>query len=251
MPKKYIPQQFAPRLYAEWGELLEGCTTEKKAMYLMAIIKFPNIDIPDDPIWNFLKSQIEKDYFNFVETCRANSRNARNYWADKNKDKGERSLSSVIPSLTNANEGEPKQKHITETKTETETETKTGMCNVNRKINKNKDPYINPFAQIFKDEYKKVFGKKLYLDNRQTQKICELSADIEDFENTIPVAISKLKNIDFGFDNYTPDVNWLLKDSNYTAVLNGVYDAKEKKGDSVIEEWYKNEKVKLAAKGIY
>lgn len=97
------------------------------------------------------------------------------------------------------------------------------------------DPYTNSYIKYFKDEYKKVFGKQLYLDNKQCNKICELSADIEDFKNTIPVAINKLKNIDFGFDNYTADVNWLLKDSNYTAVLNGVYDTKQNKEDAVFE----------------
>lgn len=113
------------------------------------------------------------------------------------------------------------------------------------------DPYTNSYIRLFKDEYKKVFGKQLYLDNKQCNKICELSADIEEFEKTIPLALSKLKNIDFGFDNYTPDVNWLLKDSNYTAVLNGVYDAKDKKGNEVMEKWYREQKAILAAKGIY
>ena len=140
MPKKYIPVQFAPRLYAEWGELLEGCSTEKKAEYLMAIIKFPNIDIPNDPIWNFIKSQLAKDYYNFIETCKANSRNSSNYWADKRKVKeGERSLPPDIPLLTCDNEGEPKQKQITETGTETET-----------KIDYNHNPIINKVFEIYK-----------------------------------------------------------------------------------------------------
>lgn len=97
------------------------------------------------------------------------------------------------------------------------------------------DPYTNPFIKLFKDEYQKVFGKQLYLDNRQCNRICELSADIDNFENTIQIAISKLKNIDFGFTNYTADVNWLLKDSNYTAVLNGEYDTKQSKEDEIFE----------------
>lgn len=126
MSKKYIPKQFSPHLYTEWGELLEGCSTEKKAEYLMAIIKFPNVDIPNDSIWNFMKSQLAKDYYNFVETCKANKQNSMNYWGEKRKaNEGERSLPTDIPLLTTANEGEPKQKQLTETLTGTEINTHT------------------------------------------------------------------------------------------------------------------------------
>ena len=95
------------------------------------------------------------------------------------------------------------------------------------------DPYVNPYVNIFKKEYKNHFNARLYLTAQERTKIIELASSIDDFKETIPVVIGKLKNIDFGFDNFKPTVNWLLKDSNYTAVLNGTYDKQENAQDAV------------------
>lgn len=95
------------------------------------------------------------------------------------------------------------------------------------------DPYVNPYVNTFKREYKKYFNARLYLTAQERTKIIELASSIDDFEETIPVVIEKLKNIDFGFENFKPTVNWLLKDSNYTAVLNGTYDKQESAEDAV------------------
>lgn len=225
MPRKYIPAQFAPRLYAEWGELLEGCATEKKAEYLMAIIKFPNIDIPNDPIWNFIKSQLAKDYYNFIETCKANSKNSSNYWAEKRKAKGgERSLPLDIPLLRGENEGEPKQKQLTQTPTEIETEieTETGIFLLSEK--KKSDPYINPIAEFYKKTYKEILGTNCYLSNEHRNKIIELASDIEDFKDTIPTVLKKLKDLKFDDINFKPSSTWLLKNDNYIKVLEGTFD---------------------------
>lgn len=96
------------------------------------------------------------------------------------------------------------------------------------------DPYVNPYVNIFKKEYKKNFNARLYLTAQERTKIIELASDIEDFKDTIPIVIEKLKNIDFGFENFTPNVNWLLKDSNYTAVLNGTYDKQETAEEKIL-----------------
>lgn len=98
------------------------------------------------------------------------------------------------------------------------------------------DPYVNPYVNIFKKEYKNNFNARLYLTAQERTKIIELASDIEDFKDTIPIVIEKLKNIDFGFENFTPNVNWLLKDSNYTAVLNGTYDKQESAEARIIRE---------------
>ena len=91
------------------------------------------------------------------------------------------------------------------------------------------DPYINPYIDEFKQSYTKVFNSKPYLTNDECLKICELASDIDDFKGTIPIVLAKLKEIDFGFDNWKPTANWLLKDNNYTTVLNGAYDKVHKK----------------------
>ena len=95
------------------------------------------------------------------------------------------------------------------------------------------DPFTNPLIEIFKEEYFKCFNTKPYLMSSERNKLCELAADIEGFKETIPIVLEKLKNIDFGFDNFKPTASWLLKDNNYTAVLNGTYDKQESKEDAV------------------
>lgn len=99
------------------------------------------------------------------------------------------------------------------------------------------DPYINPINEIFSKEYQKVFKNKPYLLNNQRNKLIELAAEIEDFKETIPVVIEKLKNIDFDLPNFTANYTWLLKDDNYIKVLSGTYDKKKSALEKEIEEW--------------
>lgn len=102
---------------------------------------------------------------------------------------------------------------------------------------KKMDPYINPINEIFSKEYQKVFKNKPYLLNNQRNKLIELAAEIEDFRETIPVVIEKLKNIDFDLPNFTANYTWLLKDDNYIKVLSGTYDKKKSALEKEIEEW--------------
>lgn len=78
-------KQFSPHIYAEWGELFECLNVEQKADILMAITKFPNYEPVNNPIWNFIKSQLQKDYEDFVEKCEKNGQISRNYWKNKSK----------------------------------------------------------------------------------------------------------------------------------------------------------------------
>lgn len=113
---------------------------------------------------------------------------------------------------------------------------------INSKKNKKTDPYNNSIISFFKDEYNKIFNNKPYLTAIERNKIIELCADIDDFKGTIPIVFEKLKNIDFGFENWKPTANWLLKDSNYTAVLNGTYDKQNKR--TVFDELRERERAK-------
>lgn len=102
---------------------------------------------------------------------------------------------------------------------------------------KKPDPYINPINEIFSKEYQKVFKNKPYLLNNQRNKLIELAAEIEDFRETIPVVIEKLKDIDFDLPNFTANYTWLLKDDNYIKVLSGTYDKKKSALEKEIENY--------------
>ncbi len=105
---------------------------------------------------------------------------------------------------------------------------------------KKHDPFVNnSVTNAFQENYQKFFNSKAYLTANQRVKLMELNSDIPDFIETIPVALEKLKKIEFDLPNFTPTASWLLRDDNYTAVLNGTYDAKKSVWDKLREEGQK------------
>lgn len=110
-------KQFCPHIYAEWGELFDAITEKERSEILLAITKFPEYEPVNIPIWNFIKSQLQKDYELFVEKCEKNGEISRNYWQNKK--------TNDIECNRTDTDGHPKLKHKLLTKTETETETKT------------------------------------------------------------------------------------------------------------------------------
>ncbi len=106
-----------------------------------------------------------------------------------------------------------------------------------KKTPKKMDPYINPINEFFACEYQKIFNTKPYLLNNQRNKLIELASEIDDFKETVPVVLDKLKNIDFDLPNFTANYLWLLKDDNYLKVLSGTYDVKKTAIEKEIENY--------------
>lgn len=113
----------------------------------------------------------------------------------------------------------------------------------NERENKKKvDPYINKTNSIFIDEYQKVFNSKPYLMANQRNKLAELSAEVENFTDTIPTVLEKLKNVEFSLPNFTANYIWLLTDDNYIKVLSGTYDKKKTKAEIEWEAYCEEKK---------
>lgn len=125
---------------------------------------------------------------------------------------------------------------------ENENENENVNVNVNENVEvlkkeKKLDPFFeNSIIQEFQKNYLKIFNCKAFLSANQRLKLMELNADITNFKETIPIALGKLKEVNFDFPNFTPTANWLLKEDNYTAVLNGAYDKKKDKFERYREE---------------
>ena len=85
------------------------------------------------------------------------------------------------------------------------------------------DPFQNTIKNTYIKVYKEIMGKKPYLTFNECNKLIELSEYIDDFAETIPIAIERLKKLDFKDINYIPSSSWLLKDNNYTKILNGEF----------------------------
>ena len=141
---KYTPKQFSPRVYPEWGELLEDLTPEKQAEILSAIIKYPN-ENPSGGVWKFIKSQIDKDYEEFVERNKAHQTAIKNYWG--NKGKREETKDNICSPLLNKSE----QKETKENKEE-QRETYNINININeehkQELKKNKQKEKISFSDV-------------------------------------------------------------------------------------------------------
>lgn len=83
---KYKPKQFAPHVYPEWGELISDLEPEKAKEVMMAIFQYPDYN-PNIGIWRFIKSQIDKDYQEFIERNQAHKDVAKSYWDSKREQK--------------------------------------------------------------------------------------------------------------------------------------------------------------------
>lgn len=115
---------------------------------------------------------------------------------------------------------------------------------INAETAKKTDPYTNPLVFEFKRLYKQKFGKSVYLDNAQVNRLTELAAVVDDFGSTMPTVMDRLKNIKWTFaDGRTKkaDINWLLSDSNYTKVLNSEIELSKQ---DVMDNWLANREEK-------
>ena len=86
------------------------------------------------------------------------------------------------------------------------------------------DPYFSSSKVYFENEYKKVFGKKPYLQRKDCFKIIELTEDFDDFYSILPEALRKLYHLSFDDIDFKPTASWLLTDSNFAKLMNGTFD---------------------------
>lgn len=165
-------------------------------------------------------------------TCKNTVITVNNYDIYQDNDKQNDKL--ISKQMTN--ERQTNDKQMTTTKECKEYKNDNNEKNINKYIKEEEnflknsnsqklDPFINPIAEIYKKEYKEIMGKTCYLNNQHRNKIVELAADIENFKETIPEILKKLKNLKFdNIQNFTPSNTWLLKDDNYIKLLEGAFD---------------------------
>lgn len=106
----------------------------------------------------------------------------------------------------------------------------------NSEKNKKIDPYINPINEYFSQEYLRIMKNKPYLMTNQRNKLIELATEIDNFKETVPVVLEKLKSVEFDLPNFTPNYIWLLNGDNYIKVLSGTYDKKKDIFESYADE---------------
>ena len=112
--------------------------------------------------------------------------------------------------------------------------------NVNENVEvlkKNNDPFINPIKTFFTEEYQKVFKKTPRLSLLECNRLTELASENPDIKEIIPIAIKRLKTIDFKDIQFTPSASWLLKGNNFERVINGEFEPKKTESDRLREKF--------------
>lgn len=95
------------------------------------------------------------------------------------------------------------------------------------------DPYCNKYQQEFIKTYKDIFGCKCFLNTIDLNKLTELATIHDDFIELIPIALRKLKEINFKDIGYKPTATWLLKDNNFERVLNNEFTPNDSQDDNL------------------
>lgn len=98
---------------------------------------------------------------------------------------------------------------------------------------KKTDPFYHPAILEYEKQFKNIVGKRCYLDAKHRNKIIELNADIDNFIETLPTVLKRLKFIKFDKIGFIPNSSWLLKDDNYIKVLEGTFGTKEKEEEYI------------------
>ena len=99
------------------------------------------------------------------------------------------------------------------------------------------DPFINPIKTFFQEQYTKIMGKSPRLSLIECNRLIELASENEDIEDIIPIAIKRLKSIDFKDIQFTPSASWLLKGNNFERVINGEFEPKKTEYDRLKEKF--------------
>lgn len=113
-----MAKQFSPHIYPEWGELISDLSTDRQAEIFNAILQYPNVYI-NSGVWRFIKSQIDRDYEEFLERCRKNGATSRNYWESKRNQTVSNESKRIPNDILNKNINE-EYKQETETKNKKE-----------------------------------------------------------------------------------------------------------------------------------
>lgn len=139
--------------------------------------------------------------------------------------------------------GRPKKQKPQENPKETPNVNDNDNVNVNVNDNvlllKKPDPFFD-LKTKFQNEFKKVFNKTPYLQREGCYKILQLVEDFPDFWDLLPEALRKLQTLHFGDINYIPSASWLLKDDNFSKLMNGELDdmceTPQRSSKDIIEE---------------
>lgn len=97
------------------------------------------------------------------------------------------------------------------------------------------DPYCSKNKKIFIQHYKDIFNKKVYLGRSELIRLSEIAKD-NNLEDVLPIALNRLKNIEFKDIDFKPSANWLLRGNNFERVMNGEFGSKEEAKQQAIQQ---------------
>lgn len=154
MSKNYVHKKFCPIVFPEWGELFGSLSECQKGDILLGITMFPNYEPTNNPIWPFIKSQIQNQFDAFNEKCQKNGEIIRSYWEKK----GNERLTNDNERLTNDNEGKPKPEPEPEPESDFSQQKTGGTFSSVSETKPSANPWKRP--RMSKEEYLKKLNEE-------------------------------------------------------------------------------------------
>lgn len=227
-------------LYTDQRAVIDKLSNEQAGKLIKAIYEYASTgEMPelDDEILNFviipIQQTLNRDFEKYSETVerrrKAGAKGGKQKVANLANATFAKQTLANLPDNDNVNDNDSDSVNVS--------------VNVNDNVRvKKNDPLISKTKKAFIDEYTKIFGVKPFLSFQDSTKLVELSADYPDFEELIPIALARLKNIDFKDINFKPSASWLLKENNFERVMNGEFESKKADDwlNSVLEEKFKD-----------
>ena len=221
-------KQFSPHVYAECGELFEFLTVEQKAEVLMAIVKYPEYQPVNVPVWNFINSQIKKDYESFIDKCNKNGEISRNYWKQKMSNDNKK-ISNDTERLPSDTERHPKLITNNELQITNNEITKNKQKEKIKKI----DPYSSNEVNEFIKEYSK-YNNNCRILNQTRLKIAQ-AIEINGLEAILEVIKKSAGKGHLINNEFIPlSINNML--DNAQKILDDSYNLVDRQQNGVINE---------------
>ena len=214
-------------LYTNYFEILNELSTEDAGYIFKAILEYKatgNFQIPNHLLiaFKFIKNQLDIDNSKYQEKCEKAKANGLRGGRPKNQ-KNQTVFKKPNGFFEKHNDNDNDNDNVNDNDNDND--------NVFSEKKEKPDLFINPIKIFFEETYQKEFGTKPRLSQMDCNRIIELSAANSDIKELIPIAIRRLKNIEFEDINYTPTATWLLKSNNFERVINGEFERKKSQAE--------------------
>ncbi len=220
---KYIPIDFAPRVFSAWSKIFKTLTVEERSEILLGIAEYPEYEPKAVALWSFFKGELDRQFEKHQEYSKKQSERRRKTVVDHGQ-----------PRMTTDDHGQPRS--TIREKIEDRRE-KVEECMPSPSSSAS---LVNQVLDIYNDVCKDAFAKAIKLTEKRKKaaktwirfyKEQTQEKDDTEFLERVKEYFSRAANSDFlrGLTggNWKADFDFLINVNNSVKVLEGKYDNRD------------------------